>query len=87
MTRVCCIGAAGRRLRPPSSGAHCVLALGGTATAAGWEALLSLDAELVRRFASPGGCADLLAACLFLDDSLREACMERLSFTTPHASL
>jgi triphosphoribosyl-dephospho-CoA synthase len=45
-----------------------VLALGGTATAAGWEALLSLDAELVRRFASPGGCADLLAACLFLDE-------------------
>lgn len=50
------------------SGARCVLALGGTATAAGWEALLSLDAELVRRFVSPGGCADLLAACLFLDE-------------------
>lgn len=49
-------------------GARCVLALGGTATAAGWEALLALDAELLRRFASPGGCADLLAACLFLDE-------------------
>jgi triphosphoribosyl-dephospho-CoA synthase len=49
-------------------GARCVLALGGTATAAGWDALLALDAELLRRFASPGGCADLLAACLFLDE-------------------
>jgi triphosphoribosyl-dephospho-CoA synthase len=49
-------------------GARCVLVLGGTATAAGWEALLSLDAELLRRFASPGGSADLLAACLFLDE-------------------
>lgn len=49
-------------------GARRVLALGGTATTAGWEALLSLDAQLLRRFASPGGCADLLAACLFLDD-------------------
>ena len=49
-------------------GARCVLVLGGTATPAGWEALLSLDAELLRRFASPGGSADLLAACLFLDE-------------------
>jgi len=44
-----------------------VLALGGSATAAGRRALLSLDAELMRRRASPGGCADLLAACLLLD--------------------
>jgi triphosphoribosyl-dephospho-CoA synthase len=49
------------------SGARGVLALGGSATAAGGAALLALDAELVRRNASPGGCADLLAACLFLD--------------------
>jgi len=49
------------------SGARRVLALGGSATAAGAAALLVLDAELVRRNASPGGCADLLAACLFLD--------------------
>ncbi len=48
-------------------GAQRVLALGGTATAMGWRALLALDAELLRRYASPGGCADLLAACLLLD--------------------
>lgn len=51
------------------SGARRVLALGGSATAAGAAALLALDAELVRRNASPGGCADLLAACLFLDNA------------------
>jgi triphosphoribosyl-dephospho-CoA synthase len=49
-------------------GAHRVLALGGSATAGGRQALLALDAELVRRHASPGGCADLLAAALLLDD-------------------
>jgi triphosphoribosyl-dephospho-CoA synthase len=48
-------------------GARRVLSLGGTGTAPGWQALLALDAELLRRDASPGGCADLLAACLFLD--------------------
>jgi triphosphoribosyl-dephospho-CoA synthase len=50
-------------------GARRVLALGGSGTAAGGAALLALDAELVRRNASPGGCADLLAACLFLDNA------------------
>ena len=54
-------------VRAAKSGARRVLALGGSATAAGRRALLSLDAELMRRRASPGGCADLLAACLFLD--------------------
>lgn len=49
-------------------GARRVLALGGSATASGRQALLALDAELLRRHASPGGCADLLAACLLLDD-------------------
>ncbi len=49
-------------------GARRVLALGGTATQAGWAALLALDAELLRLNASPGGAADLLAACLFLDN-------------------
>jgi triphosphoribosyl-dephospho-CoA synthase len=48
-------------------GAREVLACGGSASACGWRALLALDAELMRRYASPGGCADLLAACLFLD--------------------
>jgi triphosphoribosyl-dephospho-CoA synthase len=49
------------------SGARRVLALGGSATPAGRAALLDLDAELVRRNASPGGCADLLAACLLIE--------------------
>jgi triphosphoribosyl-dephospho-CoA synthase len=48
-------------------GAQRVLALGGSAARAGHRALLALDAELLRRHASPGGCADLLAAALFLD--------------------
>jgi triphosphoribosyl-dephospho-CoA synthase len=50
------------------SGARQVLSLGGSGTAAGGAALAALDAELLRRNASPGGCADLLAACLFLDE-------------------
>lgn len=54
-------------LHAARSGARRVLAFGGSATAAGGAALLALDAELVSRNASPGGCADLLAACLFLD--------------------
>ena len=54
-------------LAAAQAGARRVLACGGTATASGWQALLALDAELLRRHASPGGCADLLAACLFLD--------------------
>jgi triphosphoribosyl-dephospho-CoA synthase len=49
------------------SGARAVLAAGGSASAAGWGALLSLDATLLALHASPGGAADLLAACLFLD--------------------
>jgi triphosphoribosyl-dephospho-CoA synthase len=56
-------------LRAGQGGARRVLALGGSATAAGAGALLALDAELVRRNASPGGAADLLAACLFLDST------------------
>lgn len=54
-------------LNAARGGARQVLALGGSATAAGNAALLALDAELVRRNASPGGSADLLAACLLLD--------------------
>ena len=59
-------------LHAARGGAHRVLALGGSATAAGGAALLGLDAELVRRNASPGGCADLLAACLFLDNAAED---------------
>jgi triphosphoribosyl-dephospho-CoA synthase len=54
-------------LEAAQSGARAVLAAGGSSSAAGWRALLRLDAELLKRHASPGGCADLLAACLFLD--------------------
>jgi len=48
-------------------GARDILLAGGSSSAAGRRALLRLDAELVMRNASPGGCADLLAACIFLD--------------------
>ena len=63
-------------LAAAQSGARGVRAAGGTATAAGWDALLALDAELLARWASPGGAADLLAACLFLDpaSTLEELC-------------
>ena len=54
-------------LEAAQSGARAVLAAGGSSTTAGWRALLRLDADLLTRHASPGGCADLLAACLFLD--------------------
>jgi triphosphoribosyl-dephospho-CoA synthase len=49
------------------SGARTVIAAGGSSTVSGRHALLRLDADLKARHASPGGCADLLAACLFLD--------------------
>lgn len=58
-------------LRAAQRGARAVLALGGAASVAGRRALLALDAELLRRYASPGGCADLLAACLFIDGLYR----------------
>jgi triphosphoribosyl-dephospho-CoA synthase len=54
-------------LRVARSGARAVLAAGGSSSADGWCALMRLDAELLALHASPGGCADLLAACLFLD--------------------
>jgi len=54
-------------LHAAQGGAREVLAAGGSSTAAGRRALLRLDADLLARRASPGGCADLLAACLFLD--------------------
>jgi triphosphoribosyl-dephospho-CoA synthase len=54
-------------LRAAQSGAGAALALGGCARAAGRSALLRLDGRLLTLHASPGGSADLLAACLFLD--------------------
>jgi len=54
-------------LEAAQAGARAVIDAGGTSTAAGWLALQALDADLLERWASPGGCADLFAACLFLD--------------------
>lgn len=48
-------------------GALRVLAAGGCATSLGRDALHALDQQLLARFASPGGAADMLAAVLFLD--------------------
>ncbi|MGO4125993.1 triphosphoribosyl-dephospho-CoA synthase [Inquilinus sp. YAF38] len=54
-------------LEAAQAGARAVLAAGGTATPAGCAALQALDADLLARWVSPGGSADLLAATLFLD--------------------
>lgn len=48
-------------------GARAVLDDGGSASLGGRRQLRQLDALLLRLNASPGGAADLLAACLFLD--------------------
>ncbi|WP_375740903.1 triphosphoribosyl-dephospho-CoA synthase [Pseudomonas boanensis] len=48
-------------------GARAVLAAGGSASLAGRRQLRALDAHLLQLNASPGGAADLLAACLFID--------------------
>jgi triphosphoribosyl-dephospho-CoA synthase len=57
-------------LQVAQHGARDTLMAGGSSSAAGRRALLRLDAELVKRNASPGGCADLLGACIFLDSGL-----------------
>ncbi|MGK9236246.1 triphosphoribosyl-dephospho-CoA synthase [Inquilinus limosus] len=54
-------------LQAAQSGARSVLTAGGTASPAGRAALAALDADLLARWVSPGGSADLLAAALFLD--------------------
>jgi triphosphoribosyl-dephospho-CoA synthase len=56
-------------LHAAQSGARAVIDAGGTSSVAGGRSLLLLDAVLLEHWASPGGCADLLAACLFLDGS------------------
>ena len=48
-------------------GAQAVLEAGGSASLAGRRRLHELDHQLIALNASPGGAADLLAACLFLD--------------------
>lgn len=49
------------------AGARRIREHGGAGSPSGFEALLHLNDELIRRGASPGGSADLLAAVLFLD--------------------
>jgi triphosphoribosyl-dephospho-CoA synthase len=66
-------------LEAAHSGARAVLTAGGSSTAAGRQALLRLDADLLARHASPGGCADLLAACMFLDRA--EPCFGARNFS------
>lgn len=48
-------------------GAQAVLDAGGSASLAGRRRLHELDEQLITLNASPGGAADLLAACLFID--------------------
>lgn len=48
-------------------GARAVLAAGGCASLAGRRRLRELETRLLGLNASPGGAADLLAACLFID--------------------
>lgn len=48
-------------------GAQCVLDAGGSASLAGRRSLHELDQQLLQLNASPGGAADLLAACLLID--------------------
>jgi len=57
-------------LRAAQCGARWALQAGGSATTAGLRALLVLDQQLLKLNASPGGCADLLAACVFLDSGV-----------------
>ncbi|KPY89688.1 triphosphoribosyl-dephospho-CoA synthase [Pseudomonas syringae pv. tagetis] len=54
-------------LRTMQHGAQRVLDAGGSASLAGRRALNELDQQLLALNASPGGAADLLAACLFID--------------------
>ena len=54
-------------LQTLQAGACAVLDAGGSATLDGRRQLRLLDAQLLQLNASPGGAADLLAACLFLD--------------------
>ena len=53
-------------------GARKSLDLGGASTPEGMQALLGLDASLLRMGASPGGSADLLAGALFLEAAEKE---------------
>ncbi|MCU1752311.1 triphosphoribosyl-dephospho-CoA synthase [Pseudomonas sp. 6D_7.1_Bac1] len=54
-------------LQTMQRGAKAVLEAGGSASLAGRRRLHELDQQLIALNASPGGAADLLAACLFID--------------------
>ncbi|WP_434649775.1 triphosphoribosyl-dephospho-CoA synthase [Pseudomonas sp. D1-2] len=54
-------------LQAMQQGAKAVLDAGGSASLVGRRQLHALDQQLIALNASPGGAADLLAACLFLD--------------------
>lgn len=54
-------------LQAMQQGAQRVLDAGGSASLAGRRELHELDKQLLALNASPGGAADLLAACLFID--------------------
>jgi triphosphoribosyl-dephospho-CoA synthase len=69
----CLLARGGRRaLEATKAGARRVLALGGIATPNGRRALDALEARMRALHVSPGGAADLLAACLLLDSIERE---------------
>jgi triphosphoribosyl-dephospho-CoA synthase len=64
----CLLARGGRRaMASTQAGARRVLAMGGIATPAGRAALRGLETHMRRLHVSPGGAADLLAACLLLD--------------------
>lgn len=54
-------------LQATQAGAQRVLDAGGSGSLAGRRCLQRLDRQLLQLNASPGGAADLLAACLFID--------------------
>jgi triphosphoribosyl-dephospho-CoA synthase len=68
LSDTCVLYRAGEQgLHTMQQGAQRVLDAGGSATLGGRRALHELDQQLLGLNASPGGAADLLAACLFID--------------------
>ena len=68
LSDTCVLYRAGEQgLQAMQQGAKRVLDAGGSATLSGRRALHELDQQLLGLNASPGGAADLLAACLFVD--------------------
>ena len=65
----CVLHRGGRRaLEAARSAARDALVAGGTTTRAGSSMILRLERTLLAHNASPGGCADVLSAALFLND-------------------